>query len=76
MEVARLYGPDGMPIMSDLQLEAEILGCELMWGCADNPPPPSPPTPSRATTRGIPLQVQDAHPESGRIPVMLEAMTS
>lgn len=37
MEVARLYGPDGMPIMFDLQLEAEILGCELMWA-KDNPP--------------------------------------
>lgn len=30
-EVYKLYQPDGMPITFDLQLEAEILGCELMW---------------------------------------------
>jgi len=27
----KLYSPDGMPIVFDLQLEAEILGCELTW---------------------------------------------
>jgi uroporphyrinogen decarboxylase len=37
MEVSRLYMPDGQPIVFDLQLEAEILGCELMWA-DDNPP--------------------------------------
>jgi uroporphyrinogen decarboxylase len=36
-EVHRLYMPDGMPVVFDLQLEAEILGCELMWA-DDNPP--------------------------------------
>lgn len=29
MEVHKLYKPDGMPIVFDLQLEAEILGCDL-----------------------------------------------
>ena len=37
MEVHRLYRPDGQPIAFDLQLEAEILGCELIWA-DDNPP--------------------------------------
>ncbi|MEL7602705.1 MAG: uroporphyrinogen decarboxylase family protein, partial [Bacillota bacterium] len=37
MEVHKLYMPDGMPIVFDLQLEAEILGCELVW--AENNPP-------------------------------------
>ncbi len=37
MQVHRLYMPDGQPIVFDLQLEAEILGCELMWA-DDNPP--------------------------------------
>ena len=37
MEVNRLYMPDGQPIMFDLQLEAEILGCDLKW-VNDNPP--------------------------------------
>lgn len=32
-----LYQPDGIPVSFDLQIEAEILGCELMWG-KDNPP--------------------------------------
>ncbi len=32
-----LYKPDGLPIMFDLQLEAEVLGCDLHW--ADEVPP-------------------------------------
>lgn len=32
-----LYRPDGLPIMFDLQVEAEILGCKLHW--ADEVPP-------------------------------------
>lgn len=37
MEVHKLYKPDGMPIVFDLQLEAEILGCDLVWA-KDCPP--------------------------------------
>jgi uroporphyrinogen-III decarboxylase len=25
------YKPDGIPVMFDLQLEAEILGCKIKW---------------------------------------------
>ena len=32
-----LYRPDGIPVLFDLQIEAEALGCELIW--ADNNPP-------------------------------------
>ena len=32
-----LYKPDGLPVMFDLQVEAEALGCELVW--AENNPP-------------------------------------
>ncbi len=32
-----LYRPDGLPITFDLQVEAEVLGCELHW--ADEVPP-------------------------------------
>jgi uroporphyrinogen decarboxylase len=32
-----LYNPDGIPVLFDLQLEAETLGCDLMWA-DDNPP--------------------------------------
>ncbi len=32
-----LYNPDGIPVSFDLQMEAEILGCNLVWS-KDNPP--------------------------------------
>jgi uroporphyrinogen decarboxylase len=32
-----LYRPDGIPVLFDLQIEAEALGCELVW--ADENPP-------------------------------------
>ena len=31
------YNPDGIPVVFDLQIEAETLGCELLWA-KDNPP--------------------------------------
>jgi uroporphyrinogen-III decarboxylase len=31
------YNPDGIPIVFDLQIEAEILGCKLQWA-PHNPP--------------------------------------
>ena len=37
LAVNRLYKPDGQPVVFDLQLEAEILGCELVWA-KDGPP--------------------------------------
>lgn len=32
-----LYQPDGVPVVFDLQVEAEALGCEIAWS-DDNPP--------------------------------------
>ena len=37
LEVKKIYQPDGMPVVFDLQIEAEILGCDLLWA-DDNPP--------------------------------------
>lgn len=37
VEAKRQYSPDGMPVVFDLQLEAEVLGCDLRW--ADEAPP-------------------------------------
>lgn len=34
---AELYQPDGLPVVFDLQIEAEAMGCELRWS-KDNPP--------------------------------------
>lgn len=31
MKVHQTYLPDGQPVIFDLQVEAEILGCDLMW---------------------------------------------
>ncbi|MBQ3275810.1 MAG: thioredoxin family protein [Oscillospiraceae bacterium] len=73
MEVYRLYGPDGMPIMFDLQLEAEILGCDLMWA-RDNPPSVATHPLEGDDNKIVPCKCRIPTKESGRIPVMLEAM--
>lgn len=36
-EAVKRYKPDGIPVIFDLQIEAEALGCELKW--ADENPP-------------------------------------
>jgi len=36
-KAVELYNPDGIPVMFDLQLEAELLGCQLQWA-EENPP--------------------------------------
>jgi uroporphyrinogen decarboxylase len=36
-EAVKRYQPDGLPVTFDLQIEAEALGCELIW--ADENPP-------------------------------------
>jgi uroporphyrinogen decarboxylase len=69
LEVNRVYDPDGQPVVFDLQVEAEILGCELVW--ADKAPP------SVATH---PLQNRMEIPEKlpgeadGRMPLILKTM--
>lgn len=67
LEAHRLYQPDGMPAMFDLQLEAEALGCELLWA------PKAPPM-----VVGHPLSVGGEpprfDPEAGRLPLAVEAV--
>lgn len=36
-KAVELYNPDGIPVVFDLQIEAEVLGCKLQWS-EDNPP--------------------------------------
>jgi MtaA/CmuA family methyltransferase len=36
-KAVELYKPDGIPVIFDLQVEAEALGCQLIW--SDNNPP-------------------------------------
>lgn len=70
-EVNKLYMPDGLPVLFDLQVEAEILGCDLMWA-KDNPP--SVITHPLAGEKTIPCLCTLPGPESGRIPMILDAM--
>lgn len=64
-----LYRPDGLPIVFDLQLEAEILGCQMHWGEETPPSVSSHPL----TDRGLSaLPGFDA--SKGRFPVVLDAL--
>lgn len=69
LEVHKLYTPDGMPVMFDLQIEAEILGCELMWA-RDNPP--SVKTHPLAGVEEIPDKIPTE--DDGRLPMVLGTM--
>lgn len=68
IEVNRLYHPDGQPIMFDLQIEAEILGCELQW--AEDAPPSVKRHPF-AEQFGVPQHIPRA--DEGRLKIELSA---
>jgi uroporphyrinogen decarboxylase len=72
LEVHKLYSPDGMPIVFDLQLEAEILGCELLW--AKSNPPSVKTHPLAGSEYKIPCKCLIPTKESGRIPMVLDVM--
>ena len=69
LEVQKVYDPDGMPITFDLQIEAEILGCELVW--ADDAPPSVVGHPLAADLT-IPTIIPQ--PTDGRLPMVLDVM--
>ncbi len=71
LEVNRLYRPDGQPVMFDLQLEAEILGCELTWKEGTLPSVSSHPL---ADTMTVPCRCKLPRPDQGRLPIVLNAM--
>jgi MtaA/CmuA family methyltransferase len=63
------YKPDGIPVVFDLQIEAEILGCRLAWS-KENPPAVI----SHPLAEGVKLgELQLPVKTDGRIPVELEA---
>ncbi len=68
-KVNQLYQADGQPVLFDLQIEAEILGCELRW--AEDAPPSVASHPLK-DSREIPSHIPRL--EEGRIPVALQAM--
>lgn len=62
------YRPDGIPVTFDLQVEAEALGCELVWAKENPPAVASHPLETRHVSElSVPTR------EGGRIPIMLEA---
>ncbi len=64
-----LYQPDGIPVVFDLQVEAEALGCKLKW-VGDNPPA----VVSHPLEQGLRIEQLPAFDKnSGRIPLCLEA---
>ena len=69
LAVNRTYDPDGQPVVFDLQIEAEILGCELLW--ADKVPPTVASHPLAADMR-VPSQLPE--PTDGRLPMILDTM--
>jgi len=71
LEVNRLYKPDGQPVLFDLQLEAEALGCDLLWS-DDTPPSVSSHPLSESTI--IPDAIPKA--DAGRLPFALTAMSA
>lgn len=71
MEAHKLYQPDGMPVIFDLQVEAEILGCELVWS---DDCPPSVKTHPCEEEAIIPCKCKLPTKESGRIPLILDVM--
>ncbi len=64
-----LYKPDGIPVMFDLQIEAETFGCDLAWA-KENPPAVT----SHPLEQGKKLaDLSIPGPDAGRISVALEA---
>lgn len=71
LEVNKLYTPDGMPVVFDLQIEAEILGCDLRWA-PNNPPSIS--SHPLADDKRLPCECLIPTEESGRLPMILDVM--
>lgn len=69
LEVNRLYRPDGQPVMFDLQIEAEILGCSLVWS---EDAPPSVASHPLADSEEIPTYIPA--PSDGRLALELAAL--
>ena len=72
MEVHKLYKPHGQPVVFDLQIEAECLGCHLVW--AKNAPPSVASHPLSGEAPVVPCECTLPTKEDGRIPMVLDVM--
>ena len=71
IEVNRLYKPHGQPVVFDLQIEAEILGCDLVWSKFGPPSVSSHPLDDEMV---VPCECKIPSKEDGRIPMVLDVM--
>ena len=71
LEVNKLYRPCGQPVVFDLQLEAEILGCDLVW---TKDGPPSVKTHPLEENPVVPCKCTIPTADDGRLPMVLEVM--
>lgn len=69
LEAEHQYCPDGMTPMFDLQVEAEVLGCELAW--YDNTPPT---VCAHPLADELTIPTQRLKPTDGRIPLIMDVM--
>ena len=69
MKAHKQYSPDGMPVVFDLQIEAEILGCGLMW--AEKAPPSVSIHPLENSTE---LNLKLPNKSEGRLPLVINVM--
>ncbi len=69
LAVNQIYSPDGQPVVFDLQIEAEILGCPLLW--SENAPPAVAAHPLAER-----MELPSSLPEKGegRLPLVLRTM--
>jgi MtaA/CmuA family methyltransferase len=63
------YKPDGIPIVFDLQVEAEIFGCDLIWADENPPAVASHPLGNGKTIDAFDLP----NPDQGRLTLILDA---
>ena len=70
LAVNEIYRPDGQPVVFDLQIEAEIMGCELLWQDATPPSVVSHPLASGSSLEDLALP----GPGDGRLPMVLDVM--
>lgn len=69
-KAAERYRPDGLPVVFDLQLEAEILGCDLAWAEETPPSVASHPLDEDYAIDDLP----EFSVEKGRMPLVLDAV--
>lgn len=69
-KAVELYRPDGLPVVFDLQMEAEVLGCAMHWGDQ------TPPAVCSHPLADAPLSnLPGFDPAKGRFPVVARAMS-